>query len=314
MAKTKTRPRPPAKRQVQLPQAKAPARRKDWMVWAAIAPWVVLAAVLGGLWLAKSGAEEPSGAPAAPTVGLPETPDYHSLLVDPTNPRHVWLGTHNGLHESTDGGRTWTDAGLEGQDAMNLARTGSQTVWAAGHLMFAKSADGGVTWSDMEPDGLPSLDIHGFAVDPRDPSRLYAAIANEGLYRSSDRGRSFELVSTEVGPAVMALALTPGGRILAGDMRQGLMASDDGGRTWRRALAAGLMGLALNPADPRRLLATGPGILLSTDGGESWRQVQAIEEGAGPVAWSDPKMAYAVGFDRRLYRTNDGGVSWRPVA
>ena len=247
---------------------------------------------------------------------LPNTPDYHSLLVSPSDARQIVLGTHNGLFRSSDGGKTWQAAELGGQDAMNLARGGKEVVWAAGHNVLARSLDGGATWENVRPSGLPGLDVHGFAVDPRDTKTLYAAIAGQGLYRSTDGGSSFSPVSREVGPGVFALAVTPDGRLLAGEGRQGLMVSTDGGRSWRLGLQASLVGLALNPGDPQRILATGPGVLLSTDGGRSWRQVLELEEGAGPVAWSksDPSLAYVVGFDRTLYRTADGGESWRPVA
>jgi photosystem II stability/assembly factor-like uncharacterized protein len=113
----------------------------------------------------------------------------------------------------------------------------------------------------------------------------------------------------------MALALTPDGRILAGDMQRGLMVSRDGGATWTLRLRAQLMGLAVNPGDPKRVVAAGPGVILSTDGGDSWQRVLELPQGAGPVAWSQssPRIAYAVGFDRMLYRTDDRGRTWRAV-
>jgi photosystem II stability/assembly factor-like uncharacterized protein len=113
----------------------------------------------------------------------------------------------------------------------------------------------------------------------------------------------------------MALAVLPDGRILAGDMQQGLLESRDAGSNWRQTFRARLMGLAVNPTNPKRLLATGGGIALSRDGGRSWRSVLDLPDGAGPVAWSasDPRLAYAVGLDRILYRSTDRGESWQPV-
>jgi len=278
----------------------------------ALAAVAVAAAVAG---VAAIATQRGGGGGATLSAGLPNTPDYHSLLVNPTNPRKLVLGTHNGLYVSTDGGRHWRFDALSGNDAMNLVRPGGQTIWLAGHEVFKKSSDGGVTWSDVRPAGLPSLDIHGFAVDARNPRTLYAAVAGEGLYRSRDGGRSFALASNQVGGNVMALALLPDGRILAGDMRQGVLESSDGGASWKQTLRAQLMGLAVNPSDPKRLLAAGAGIALSTDGGGSWRSVLDLADGVGPVAWSqsNPKLAYAVGFNRTLYRSADGGESWQPV-
>jgi photosystem II stability/assembly factor-like uncharacterized protein len=198
---------------------------------------------------------------------------------------------------------------------MSLSRSEGTTVWTAGHNVLAKSADGGETWGDVRPDGLPSLDIHGFALDPRDGT-LWAAVAGEGLYRSTDGGESFELVSEEVGGNVMALAVTPEGRLLAGDMQEGLLASEDEGLDWRVAEPTAVMGLAVNPDDPAVVLAAGEGVLRSTDGGASWDQVLRLAQGAGPVAWSasEPDVGYVVGFDRLLYRTGDRGASWQPVS
>jgi photosystem II stability/assembly factor-like uncharacterized protein len=245
------------------------------------------------------------------TGGLPNTFDYHSLLVAPNDPEHILLGTHAGLYESTDGGWNWQQVALQGQDAMNLARSEGETVWTAGHNVLAKSTDGGETWSDVRPAGLPSLDVHGFAVDPRDET-LWAAVAGEGLYRSTDAGASFEVVSEEVGGNVMALAVTPDGRLLAGDMQQGLVASENEGKDWRVAAPAAVMGLAINPDESAVVIGAGPGILRSSDGGASWQQVLELADGGGPVAWSasDPDIGYAVGFDRTLYRTQDRASSW----
>jgi hypothetical protein len=198
---------------------------------------------------------------------------------------------------------------------MNLARAGGPVVWAAGHNVLAKSADGGKTWQDVSPPGLPYLDVHGFTVDPRNPDRLYAAIAGSGLYRSTNGGDSFELVTKDVGGDVFALAVTRDGRILAGDTRRGLLSSADGGRTWNTTFGTPVIGLAVNPKQPKRILAAGQITQLSTDGGRQWKLVLALNEGTGPVAWapSEPRTAYLVGFDKTLYRSTDGGEQWQSV-
>jgi photosystem II stability/assembly factor-like uncharacterized protein len=288
-------------------------RVPNWVYVVGGAALLVLAAG-GAFLLGKNAAQHGSEGPAA-SVGLPNTSDYHSLMVAPDDPERILLGTHAGLYESLDGGRTWKQVALVGQDAMNMARSNGATVWTAGHNVLAKSADGGETWSDVRPDGLPSLDIHGFAVDPRDGT-LWAAVAGEGLYRSTDGGGSFEPVSEDVGGGVMALAVTADGRLLAGDMEQGLLASENDGLNWRVAEPATVMGLAIHPDDPTLVLAAGDGVLRSTDAGASWEQAFPLAEGAGPIAWSesDPKIGYVVGFDRILYRTQDRGESWQPVS
>jgi photosystem II stability/assembly factor-like uncharacterized protein len=309
---------PPKRRPVQHPKRRVEHKRgrARWWPWPVAAAAAVAAAAIAVAAIAVGrGDTGETGGGGAAAAELPDTPDYHSLLVAPNDAQALTLGTHEGLFRSPDGGRTWEPATLAGQDAMNLARADSAVVWAAGHDVLAKSTDGGETWQDVRPDGLPGLDVHGFAVDPRDANTLYAAIAGQGLFRSADAGSSFTLVSREVGPGVMALAATPDGSILAADMQQGLFTSEDGGKSWKVTLEAGLMGLAVNPKQPDLVLGTGPGILRSTDGGRSWDQAMPLEAGAGPVAWSpsEPDTAYVVGFDKTLYKTTDGGVTWRSV-
>src|SRR6266536_5371786 len=308
---TKTKRRRPKGRQMQVRKQRAAPRQRPWWLYAGGAAGIAALAVVLALTVFRGGGR--SG--GQESAGLPETPDYHSLLVNPSSSQKLMLGTHVGLYVSSDGGRHWRFEALSGDDAMNLARPAGATVWLAGHQVFKKSSDGGATWSDVRPAGLPSLDIHGFAVDPRNARILYAAVAGQGLYRSRDGGRSFSLVSSQVGGNVMALAVLPDRRILAGDMQQGLLESVDGGAGWKPRLRAQLMGLAVNPNDPRRVLASGAGIALSTDGGRTWRSVLDLPGGAGPVAWSqsNPQLAYAVGFNRTLYRSADGGETWSAV-
>ncbi len=306
MARPKLKSQPAAKSK-HAPQARSRGRLVNGAT--AVAALMVVGVTL--LLNRGGGATAPGG--SATSVGLPDTPDYHSLLVDPANTERVTLGTHAGLFKTGDGGRTWRAAELSGQDAMNLVRTAGP-LWAAGHEVLARSDDGGTTWRDVRPRGLPSLDVHGFAAHPRS-GELFAAVAGQGLYRSGDDGQTFTRASRDVGGSVFGLAVMPDGTLLAADTSQGLLASDDAGRSWRQLIGEPMLGVAINPADPKTVLATGKGIYRSADAGKTWTRAVEITEGAGPVAWSPsaPKVAYVVGFNRVLYRTDDAGERWAPV-
>jgi photosystem II stability/assembly factor-like uncharacterized protein len=310
MARTKVKRRR-ERRPIEAPEEDYQPRWVGRVTWLAIA----VVAAGGAFFYAKKQATAPAEQVVPPAVGLPHTPDYHALLVSATDARQLVLGTHAGLYVSSDGGRSWRRGELAGNDAMNLVRTANATTWAAGHNVLFRKTDGGI-WEEVRPDGLPGLDLHGFAVDSGDGETLYAAVAGEGLYRSSDGGRTFSQVSEEVGGSVFGLAILPGGRILAADSGRGVLASDDRGKSWSPALRAPTAGLAVNPANPSVVLAAGAAVHLSRDGGRTWRKVFALEDGGGPVAWAagNPKVAYVVGFDRLLYHSVDGGQTWSAVA
>jgi hypothetical protein len=59
--------------------------------------------------------------------GTPDGPKMHSIIVDPRDPKHLYFGmSGGGVHESTDGGRTFTTLVngmevVEGFDAANIA-------------------------------------------------------------------------------------------------------------------------------------------------------------------------------------------------
>ena len=300
------------------PAEPRPSRRNRRRPRPGVFVWVVvgLVAAVGAFLFAR---EQAVGGDAVepPPRGLPATPDYHSLLIDPSDPKRLLLGTHVGVYESRNGGVSWRFAGLEGKDAMHFARGSDGTLWAAGHEVLERSDDMGRTWEEFRPEGLPGLDIHGFAVDQTEPL-VYAAVAGEGLFRSDDGGRSFRLISKEVGPSVTALALTKDGVLFAADGERGVFVNANGdGVEWVRALDMPTIGLAANWLDPpgSRVLAAGRSIQLTTERG-AWQEVLEVGDWVGPVAYapSDPSVAYAVGYDRKLYRSSDGGATWQPVA
>jgi len=281
--------------------------------------WLLVGALvaLGAFLYARDQARGGGKAVEPPARGLPHTPDYHALSVFPDDPDHLLLGTHVGIYESTDGGVSWRLAGLEGQDAMHFARDAEGTLWVAGHNVLERSRDGGRTWSEVRPAGLPGLDIHGFAYG-EDNGLFYAAVAGEGIYRSDDGGRRFRSFSQDVGPRVYALAVTKDGVLLAADSDRGVLENASGdGEKWSSLLDMQAAGLATNGQDPpdRRVLAAGESVQLFTDSAR-WQKVLSPEDGAGPVAFApgNPSIAYAVGFDRKLYRSEDGGETWAPVA
>jgi hypothetical protein len=83
--------------------------------------------------------------------------------------------------------------------------------------------------------GLPtSRTVNGFAIDPADPRRMYAA-TRDGLFASPDAGASWKLAAK--GPkSLAAVTVNPrrSGEVYAATVEGMLYRSLDGGATWAR--------------------------------------------------------------------------------
>ena len=261
------------------------------------------------------------------------------MVVSPTDPNVVVLGTSNGLYRSADGAKTWHPTGPQGVNATSLVQAGNSIYVGGvpgpnpvirkgtgrtapdGPAVLAVSTDGGKRLRLLHPTGLADVTIQSLAVDPAKSTTLYALLNDGQLYRSTDGARSFELVTRKVGIAPWALAVAQGQRFVSGDMDSGGFSSTNG-KSWQRTpftdSSGGrmVMEYAVEPSDATNVLMTSVGILRSTDAGKSWHLALKSKVMFGPVAWASAAsgVAYAVGFDRSFWRSDDGGATWRQVS
>ncbi len=146
-------------------------------------------------------------------------------------------------------------------------------------------------------------------VSPADPTHFYVAYASGGLWVTRNNGQSFTPLFDE--EAVMtigdiAVDWANGEKVWVGTGESnssrssyagaGLYASADSGRTWtHRGLGDShhIGRIVLHPADPRTVwvAALGPlysaggerGVYKSTDGGVSWKQTLAVNDNTGAI-------------------------------
>jgi photosystem II stability/assembly factor-like uncharacterized protein len=281
-------------------------------------------------------------APAVAAGAVPRASWYWSLAVPRSNPNVLLLATSKGLYRSSAGGKTWRATGPSGLNATSLVQTGNTLIVAGvressdasptivshgayhvapGPGVVADSTDAGLTWHELHPSGLPGIGIQALAVDPANDRVVYAVIRNGAVYRSTDSAHSFAQVSARIGGTAWALAVVDSGRFVAGDMTTGAYLGASPTRWQHTAFndARGgrmVMEYAAQPGDLKHVLMTSYGIESSNDSGHSWHVVLKSKVMFGPVAWSagKPDSAYAVGWDRSLWHSRDGGASWTRVS
>ncbi len=263
-----------------------------------------------------------AGRGSAPRVGVLETSDFHALAFSPENPNVVFFGHHNGILRSDDGGRTWVAlVDRPNFDAMGIAvsRANAQQIYIAGHNVFQVSADGGASWQPVAHN-LPGTDIHGFTISPDDSHHLYAFVAGQGGFQSTDSGRTWNSFSGSLPQDVMGLAATSGAlpTLYASSMGQGVLRSTDGGQSWIR-LANGpsnVFTLAVDPSARQTIYAGGDsGLTKSADSGATWSTLPFPADNVVTLAISSaqPNLLLAVAVSGQqgvVYRSTDGGQSW----
>jgi photosystem II stability/assembly factor-like uncharacterized protein len=91
----------------------------------------------------------------------------HAVVLDPSAPTHVYVGTENGAFKSTDAGESWRALrGLGGTGVLALAIDPEhpQNVYASTEGGVFLSADGGSHWHRLGR-GLPVRYYDALAVD-----------------------------------------------------------------------------------------------------------------------------------------------------
>jgi len=209
--------------------------------------------------------------------------EIQEVLVNPKTPRKMVIGTPYGVFRSEDGGRNWkpSNSGLTTIDnqfvsALVMDRSNPDHLLLGSESGLFESLDGGKTWTSRGFTGIPVLDLRQ---DAFDVSTFYAGTEDHGVYRSTDKGRSWIRSRGKIaGETVYVVAVDPNrkGVLYAGTFASSVYKSPDGGKHWKK-VDKGLQkktihGLAVYPKDSEIVFAgtAGSGIYVSKDGGKHW--------------------------------------------
>lgn len=273
--------------------------------------------------------------------------------VDFADADHGWLvGPSGAIYGTTDGGETWEeqDSGTNVHLSSVVALSPNEALaigFGAGFGddieyplagAFLLTTDGGATWGQVEtpPDSwfreITIVGDSGWALGSGCSGELFCNDVQDLLIRSSDRGASWQIQSTDLpfAPRRLVFVNDQEGWIVGHlenllGAAQYLFHTNDGGQTWSELFQTssgqetvadlafqdeGHGWMQLRPRDHNdptvRLLTT-------DDGGVTWRETGSVPAGGAQFA-NQP-----VGQDIALYafgasqRSLDGGVTWQSV-
>jgi photosystem II stability/assembly factor-like uncharacterized protein len=232
------------------------------------------------------------------------------------------------------GGRTVGATGVPGRPNDFYIGVNNGGVW--------KTTDAGRTWVPIFDD-QPTGSIGAVAVAPSNPDVLYVGSGEglqrpdlstgDGVYRSSDGGKTWQNVGLRDGQQISAVLIDPRdpdrvfvavlGHPYGPNAERGVYRTTDGGKTWQQVLSrdenTGAVALAFDPKNSRTVYAVlwqsrqgpwengawqgpGSGLYKSEDGGDTWRQLTrglpTAAQGLGrigiTVAPSDGRRLYAL--------------------
>jgi photosystem II stability/assembly factor-like uncharacterized protein len=270
------------------------------------------------------------------------------VALDPADPETVYAGLNGGgVRKTTDGGRTWDEAGLEGAQVFSVAVSAADGAVYAGTEPSAlyRSDDGGETWRELESLlELPSQPTWSFpprpwtshvrwiAPSPHEAGTILAGIELGGLMRSTDRGETWQDHRPGAQRDVHSLAWHPrveGRAYEAGG--GGAAYSEDGGDTWKPADEGRdrhyTWSVAVDPEDPGLwYVSASSGPFAAHSRGDPQAHVYRRKNGdwdvlAGGLPDPLPSMPYALvaSGDRlfaglatgELWESRDCGDTWQ---
>jgi photosystem II stability/assembly factor-like uncharacterized protein len=236
------------------------------------------------------------------------------------------------------GNRVTSIVGVPGQPYIYYAGSASGGIF--------KTVDGGIHWDPIF-DGQPVSSIGSLAIAASDPNTVWAGTGEawirshisvgQGIYKSTDAGRTWKLMGLEKTGRIGHLAIDPKnpdivmacavGHAYGPQQERGVFRTTDGGKNWNRVLFtdenSGCSDLVMDPGDPKTLFAgmwplaihtwgresggPGSGLFVSHDEGATWTKItghglptRTTGKWGLAIARSNPKRIYA------LIETGDG--------
>lgn len=160
---------------------------------------------------------------------------------------------------------------------------------AQGSMGVFRSADAGETWASkailLSAPGVKSLagaKVYKIYTDPSDPKALYMGTRGQGLYYSYDNGDTWQGTALMAGKYIYALSVDPRDKcVIYVSDGQHIYKTSDCQRTWtllfsEERTTQRFVALAVDVSDSKTIYGAelGGDIFRSKDGGQSWRIIK----------------------------------------
>jgi photosystem II stability/assembly factor-like uncharacterized protein len=253
------------------------------------------------------------------------------------------------------GGRSIAISGVRGRPKEGYFGATGGGLW--------KTVDGGDTWTPVTDGKVTSASVGAVAVSETNPDLVYIGMgetcirgdimAGDGVYRSTDAGRTWTHVGFEKSENISKIRIHPTnpnivfvaafGKMSKPNEERGIYKSTDGGTTWRRVLfrdaKTAAIDISIDVTNPNVMYAAmweafrteytmssggpGSGLFKSTDGGEHWTEITRnpgmpsgmIGRIGVAVSAADPNRVYAIVENENggLFSSDDAGATWKLV-
>ncbi|WP_030194825.1 S8 family serine peptidase [Streptomyces sp. NRRL S-87] len=250
-----------------------------------------------------------------------------------TSGGHLLAGTVSGTYRTAIpvAGPEWGRSGAEGMTGrltshIAVSPRDTDVVWqirrtATGLFEVSRSADAGRTW---KVKGTSSEVPTSMLIHPADPDRVaisFRSILGDGLFATSDGGRTWKNLFHERSFDAMAGDPRDPRRLWLGNA-SGLYRSDDGGVTKTKVAEGPVSALV---TDGRRLVVGGSAVRVSTDGGRTFRTADTgplavhVSDllrvgGALYAATTASRESGLVQGGRGVLRSTDNGLTWENIS
>ena len=250
------------------------------------------------------------------------------------------------------GGRSVTATGVKQNPMVYYFGGTGGGIW--------KTEDAGISWKNISDGQLKTGSVGFISVAESDPNVLYVGMgehpvrgvmtsAGDGVYKSTDAGKTWKNVGLEKTRHIAAVRIHPQnpdivyvaaqGAVHGANEDRGIYRTTDGGKTWQKVFYVdantGCADLSMDLTNPRILYASlwqhrrypwavesggaGSALYKSVDGGDTWTKMteglpKSIGKSAVSVSRANPNRVYAniesEGDKGGVYRSDDAGKTW----